>query len=204
MSGSCNFCFHRSAAVFGLIAWLALSSLAGSQCSRAQDAAAGDSLQQLQAKVAALETEVARLRAERANDELLRQLRGRWSEVSRLESGKVEREADGAEWLLENEVDSDRLVLSAEVTQEVWGRLRVDATKNPAWIDFEHQWNGKTSVLRGLVKYEYKRATIALPRRKFDGQGFDSPQRPTSFDSTADNGVTVYSLGRPDILKYGR
>lgn len=157
----------------------------------------------LKSRVTALETELAGLRAELRNDRLLARLRGRWTERSFVRGGERIREPDEVVWRLETDVNSERHVLAGEVDTYRFGRMSVDATRDPAWIDFEYRWQGETYLLRGLVRSGFREVTLALPRREYDGKGFSEPARPTSFDSTEESDVEVYRLERSEFARTG-
>lgn len=171
----------------------------------------------LQARVAKLEKQVAELRQQIQDDKLVNKLSGRWMEESWIRSGKridESKEVFGGggggaggpvKWLLATDTSSRRIVLSPEPVSTFFGRFRVDTSKTPAWIDLQLfvERDAKYYPVRGIVRYKYQRAEIAIPTRLFDGDKFLDPPRPTSFKSTEENGYSVYSLIRESFKRTG-
>ena len=169
----------------------------------------------LQGRVATLETQVAALRQQIQDDKLVNKLSGRWMENSWIRSGKrIDESAevfggggggDGGpvEWLLATDTRSQRWVLSPEPVSTSFGEFRVDTSKIPALIEFQMERNGKVYPVRGIVRYTYMRAEIAIPTELFDGDKFLDPPRPKTFESTEENGYSVYSLIRESFKKTG-
>lgn len=152
-----------------------------------------------------LERTVAKLSTERQNDRLVDELRGVWWEMTQERRGQTTRWSEVLEagapievqWVLAPEGGSQRSVLKGEVDTLDLGRFRVDTTRDPVWIDFR-SWNGGRSfVCLGILKVrkgytDFGTAVLALSRPSFDGV----PERPTSFESTPMDGVSVYRLRR--------
>ena len=169
----------------------------------------------LQGRVAALERQVAKLRQQIRDDKLVNNLSGHWIENSWIRSGKPIDESEvvfgggggGAggpvAWLLATDTSSRRIVLSPEPESTFYGKFSVDTSKTPALIDFHVKKNGKSYPIRGIVRYTYKRAEIAIPSRLFDNDKFLDPPRPTTFKSTEENGYSVYSLIRESFKRTG-
>lgn len=171
----------------------------------------------LQARIAKLEKQVAELQQQIRDDKLVDKLSGRWLEESWIRSGKridESKEVFGGggggaggpvEWLLATDTTSQRIVLSPEPVSTFFGKFRVDTSKAPAWIDLDLfvERDAKYYPVRGIVKYEYQRAKIAIPTKLFDGDKFLDPPRPTEFESTKENGYSVYSLIRESFKRTG-
>ncbi|TXT32557.1 MAG: hypothetical protein FD138_2046 [Planctomycetota bacterium] len=156
----------------------------------------------LTAKVAALEKKVAQLQQQIQNDKMVSLLDGHyWVEASRVVAGEKEEQSDEVAWRLSTDVSSNRYILGPEVSSYEYGPFSIDASKEPAWIDFEVQRSGKSQTVKGLVRTSYGRCEIAIPGKLFDGYTFLNPARPTSFESTADNGYDVYKLVRERYQK---
>ena len=62
---------------------------------------------------------------------------------------------------------------------------------------------GRKHMVKGIVRTTYGRCEIAIPGKLFDRNTFLNPARPTSFESTADNGYDVYTLVRERYKKTG-
>ena len=158
----------------------------------------------LAARVAALEKTVAQLRQQIQNDKMASSLSGYyWVEQSRVLAGEREAQSDEVAWRLSTDVSSNRYILAPEVSTYEYGPLSIDASQNPAWIDFEIQRFGKSHTVKGIVRTSYGRCEIAIPGKLFDRNTFLNPPRPTSFESTADNGYDVYSLVRERFKRTG-
>ena len=158
----------------------------------------------LAAKVATLEKTVAQLRQQIQNDKMASSLSGYyWVEQSRILAGEREAQIDEVAWRLSTDVSSNRYILAPEVSTYEYGPLSIDTSRNPAWIDFEIQRFGKSHTVKGIVRTSYGRCEIAIPGKLFDRNTFLNPPRPTSFESTADNGYDVYSLVRERFKRTG-
>lgn len=169
----------------------------------------------LKERVATLERQVADLRQQIQNDKLVHKLSGRWMETSWMRSGvRIDESKEvfggggggaGGEvaWLLATDTNSQRIVLSPEPVSTAFGKFRVDTSKTPAWIDFQVRRNGKSYPVRGIVKYTYMRAEIAIPTQLFNRDKFLNPPRPTTFKSTKENGLSVYRLIRESFKRTG-
>jgi hypothetical protein len=158
----------------------------------------------LTAKVAALEKTVAELRQQIHNDKITSSLAGHyWVEVSRTVAGEQEEQSEEVAWRLSPDVSSNRYILGPEVSSFEYGPFSIDASKEPAWIDFEVPMFGQEHTVKGIVRSTYGKCEIVIPGKLFDGYTFLSPDRPTSFESTADNGYDVYTLVRDRYKKTG-
>ena len=77
------------------------------------------------------------------------------------------------------------------------GTMDVDATHDPAWVNFRRDRFGDgTKVVPGIIKIENGKVHLAL---REDAQCEPHPQdqyaeRPSAFVSTAENGVTLFVL----------
>ncbi len=158
----------------------------------------------LPVKVAALEKTVAELRQQIHNDKVTSLLAGHyWVEESRTLAGEQEVQREEVAWRLSSDVSSNRYVLGPEVSSNEYGPFSVDASKQPAWIDFEVSMFGQKNTVKGIVRTTYGKCEIAIPGKLFDGDTFLNPDRPTSFESTAGNAYDVYSLVRDRYKKTG-
>ena len=128
-----------------------------------------------------------------SNDSLI----GDWLETSCVWAGRQLREPDEVMWQIRSDGTSERLMLGSEVSAELLGAVRVDTTRNPAWVDFISTCDSKDDcVLQGIFRCDPQAVTIALPSRIYDrtARGINNPPRPTSFESTVENKVAVYHL----------
>ena len=158
----------------------------------------------LTAKLAALEKTVAELRQQIHNDKMTSSLAGHyWVEESRIVAGEREKQSEEVAWRLSTEVSSNRYILGPEVSSYEYGPFSIDASKQPAWIDFEVPMFGQKHTVKGIVRTSYGRCEIAIPGKLFDRNTFLNPARPTRFESTAENGYDVYSLVRDRYKKTG-
>ena len=163
-------------------------------------------------RVNALEKEVVKLHHEIQDLHLSGKLIGHWIEHTWMRNGEYVDQSEAAlgvgsggpvEWRLASDVNSQRWLLCAEPETINFGRFTLDTSMTPAWIDFHLAKNGRTFTIRGIVKHSYGKAQIAIPTDLFDGDEFKDPARPTSFESTAENGYSVYSLHRPTFDRTG-
>jgi hypothetical protein len=166
-------------------------------------------------RLVALEEEVAKLNRKVQDFQLADKLTGHWVEKSWIRSGERIDESETiiggggggsggpVEWRLATDVNSQRWVLAPEPVDRTFGKFSVDTSKSPAWIDFHVTKNEKHYVMRGIVICTYKQAQIAIPTTLFDGESFLDPPRPTSFESTKENGYSVYSLVRESFDRTG-
>lgn len=170
----------------------------------ADDVSGTETVDSLSARVVALEKTVAQLQQQIQDDKIASSLSGHyWVEQSRVVSGKREKQTDEVAWRLATDVSSVRYVLAPEVFTYDFGPFSIDASKEPAWIDFEVRRFGQSHVVKGIVKTSFGRCEIAIPGKLFEGKTFLNPARPTSFESTADNGYDVYKLARERYQKTG-
>jgi hypothetical protein len=150
-----------------------------------------------------LERSIAKLNVQRRNDLLIDELRGYWRETSRFRRGVLIDYGDVAgrpvevSWLLDPQGGSHRRVDASEMDVLNLGNFTVDTTKDPVWIDFRSRGGGRPFVCFGIVRVRhgytnFGSATIALSQPSWHGD----PQRPTSFESTRQNQVSVYRLER--------
>ena len=155
-------------------------------------------------KVDALEKTMAELRQQIHNDKMTSSLAGHyWAEESRVLAGEREEQSEEVAWRLSTDVSSNRYILGPEVSLYEYGPFSIDASKEPAWIDFEVQRFGKKHTVKGIVRTSFGRCEIAIPGKLFDNNKFFNPDRPTSFESTSDNGYDVYALVRERFKKTG-
>jgi len=147
---------------------------------------------------------VAQLQQQIRNDKMVASLSGYyWVEQSRVLAGEREEQSDEVAWRLSSDVSSNRYILAPEVSTYKYGPLSIDTSHDPAWIDFKIKRFGQSHKVKGIVRTSYGRCEIAIPGKLFDRKAFVNPPRPTSFESTADNGYDVYSLVRERFKKDG-
>lgn len=86
-----------------------------------------------------------------------------------------------------------------------YGKFSVDTSKTPAWGELQVfvERDAKYYPVHGIVRYAYNRAAIAIPGKLSDGDKFLDPPRPTSFESTTENGYAVHELIRESYKKTG-
>jgi len=168
--------------------------------------------QELKDRIARLEATVARLERQIGDERLSSRLQGKWIEDSYVRSGEEQvidqDEPDPIEvvWVLTSDASaSGRWILEAEPKSVNYGRFAVDTSKSPAWIDLQVfvERDARSYPVRGIVRYTYNRAEIALPANLFEGDTFLDPPRPTSFESTAENGYAVHKLIRESYQRTG-
>ena len=195
--------FHTQSLV-GFTSVVALLSVVSFNPPFAEDVSGIEAEHSLTARVATLEKTVAELRQQIHNDKLTSSLAGHyWVEESRIVAGEREQQSEEVAWRLSTEVSSDRYILGPEVSSHEYGPFSIDASKEPAWIDFEVQRFGKKHTVKGIVRTSFGRCEIAIPGKLFDNNTFFNPDRPTSFESTNDNGYDVYALVRERFKKTG-
>lgn len=152
----------------------------------------------LENKFQKLEAELAELRRIVHNDKLWPAIQGIWTQVSYSKSGKPVEESDEAHWYLKP-TRASKMILSPEPPVWILGRMTIDASQSPVWVDFQYnRFGDRERVIPGILKVVDDQLHIALredsdcaPRedRKY-------PERPTSFESTSKNGVSVFLLER--------
>ncbi len=141
--------------------------------------------------ISRLERSIAKLTVQHQNDLLLDELRGKWIETSHHRRGVVIEYGDvEVEWLLIPAGEAQRTIMYGELETHPLGQFTIDATKVPAWIDFQSRGGGRRlGIIRVSHGYtDFGTAIIALSPASWDG----SPERPTTFE----NGVSVYRLKR--------
>lgn len=174
-----------------------------------------DRIGKLETEVAALRRELTELRKIIADDRMWDRIRGPWRQHSHIRSGKPVLKGPFANdvdvvWRLHPEA-ADQGNLLPEPDVWILGSMTLDATKDPVWVDFTMKRRGRAvRVVPGIVKVETehdrrytsivrverKRVQIAL-RRDASCTPNESgiyDERPTSFESTEENGVSVYVL----------
>lgn len=163
-------------------------------------------------RVSELETELKELRREVRDFHLSDKLTGHWVEASWVRNGKYVDESEAAlgvgfggpvEWRLATDVNSQRWLLCAEPKHTDFGSFTLDTSHSPTWINFHFKKGGRSHTIRGIVKHSYGEAQIAIPTERFEGNTFTDPARPTSFESTEENGYSVYSLKRKSFERTG-
>ena len=170
----------------------------------ADDASGIETEDSLTAKIAALEKTVAELRQQIHNDKITSALADHyWVEESRIVAGEREKQSEEVAWRLSTDVSSNRYVLGPEVSSYEYGPFSIDASKEPAWIDFEVPRFGQEHTVKGIVRSTYGKCEIVILGKLFDGHTFLNPARPTRFESTADNGYDIYTLVRDRYKKTG-
>lgn len=166
----------------------------------------------LEDRVAAIEKMVAALDRRIQDDKLVNSLQGKWIEESYVRAGErqveIQDEPGRIEvvWNLAHDANkSARWILEAEPKSVNYGTFSVDTSRTPAWIELQLfvERDAKYYPVRGIVKYTYQRAEIAMPSKLFDGDRFLDPPRPTSFVSTTENGYAVHKLIRESYKRTG-
>lgn len=159
--------------------------------------AGSDDEKKLDERVSALESDVIQLRERLVASQIESQLTGHyWVERSRVLAGVKEEQTEEVAWRLATDVSCDRYILGPEVSSYHYGPLTIDPNHDPAWIDFSLKRFGQVHKIPGLIETSYGRCKIVLPGKLFEGETFLAPDRPESFESTADNGYDVYTLVR--------
>jgi hypothetical protein len=173
-----------------------------------------DRIGTLEQEVATRRRELAELREMVANERMWDRIRGTWRQHLHIRSGKPVLDGPFA-----NDVDVVWSLHPTEADQQnflpepdVWilGSMSLDATKDPVWVDFTKREFGTVRVIPGILKVETERdrrlqsivrverqrVSIALRRdaRCTPNESGVYDERPTSFESTEDNGVTVFVL----------
>lgn len=171
---------------------------------RADEPESASELARLRDRVDKLERGLAELRAERANDRLLDRIAGRWVERSHTKDGERIELPVEVVWRLTSEGTSHRFILGDEVDGFLYGAVSVDATRDPAWIDFAYEGHAGPHVFHGLVRAEGDSVTLVLPRVRYTAGRYEEVPRPTSFESTAENRYSVYRLERREVARAGR
>ncbi len=187
----------RTVGSAALVAFLAVALQ--TSLSVAQDNDSEKRIRALEKQVTYLTAKLARLERTMLSDKLISYLEGHWDQRSYTCRGKVVRLTDDAIWQLKPE-HSYHWILEPEPPVWILGRMDVDATKKPAWINFRYDRFGDgVRVVAGIVKIEDGRIHLALREKtKCAPHPKDEyPERPTSFDSTKENGVSVFVLERP-------
>ena len=160
-----------------------------------------DRIAKLEKEVAELRSELIELRKTILNERIMNKIRGNWRQVSHVRNGKAlvePYEPYDVVWRMRAERAS-QCIHSPEPTLRIWGAMTLDATKDPVWVDFEKEDRGRVRVIQGILKMERKRVYIALHDHAARAPSADGTynERPTSFRSTEDNGVSVFVLEPP-------
>lgn len=162
-------------------------------------------------RVEKLEAQVTALKRTMHDLHLSAKLTGHWVEVSWVRAGeRIDQSEDElgigfggpVEWRLGTDVNSQRWLLCAEPKSDAIGYFTLDTTKSPVWIDFHHDYEGRKTTTRGIIKSSYGEMHIALPMARNETIISDAA-RPTSFESTAENGYSVYHLKRDSYKRTG-
>ena len=162
-------------------------------------------------RIAELEQDMKTLRRTMKDLHMSDKLSGRWIEVEWTRAGKKVDQSEKTlgvgfggpvEWRLASDIGSQRWLLCAEPKVDEVGNFTLDTTKSPVWIDFHRERNGIKRTIRGIVEYSYGEVQIALPSGVDERSPVDAP-RPISFESTSDNGCSVYRLKRDTFKRTG-
>lgn len=171
-----------------------------------QSAAESDTIRELEQRVQRLESEVTQLRQLLLNDRLTNKLEGIWYQQSHMRNGQPITHADDVIWQLKPE-KAYQWVLSPEPPMWELGTMEIDATQDPAWLTFKVQVNASskktTYAIPGIIKHEHERVYIALneeARRKPNGDN-QYADRPTEFESSKENGISLFILERRNTTK---
>ena len=176
-----------------------------------------DRIDKLEREVVALRHELTELRKMVANGRMWDRIRGPWRQLSHVRSGQLVVEGPFANdrdvvWRLHPDPEAADLInLMPEPDLWILGSMTLDATRDPVWVDFTKREGRKIRVIPGIlkvetdldrrlggsiVKLERKRLHIAL-RSDASCTPNESgiyDERPASFESTEENGVSVYVL----------
>lgn len=166
----------------------------------------------LNERVAELETHVKELERSVVDLHLSTKLEGHWVEDKWIRDGEevvqsldaIEQGFGGpVEWRLSSDADTQRWLLAAEPEAFVFGTFKLDTTKDPIWIDFERGKGDQKRVIRGIMRYSYKQVWISIPGDLHNQETSFGQPRATSFDSTAENGYSVFRLQRKSFDRSG-
>lgn len=157
-------------------------------------------MDELERRIEAQHREIQELRRIVSSDRLMRVIEGHWDQTSHIRSGQKIPYTDDVIWQLKQS-RAYQWVLSPEPPMWILGSMHIDATKNPAWITFRHDRFGNgEQVVPGIVKVDGNRVVLALHEGSTQEPhpADEYVDRPTAFESTRANGVSVFVLVRPD------
>lgn len=185
---------QRPTTSLALAAFLTLS-LASSHAP-AQEQRVGERIRILEDQVTDLRAELTQLQRIVRNDKLIAELDGQWTQKTCIRRGIVVNEAEDVIWQLKPR-QAYQWILSPEPPKWTLGAMDVDATHEPAWVNFRRDRFGDgVKVIPGIVKIKNGLVHLAL---REDVKCEPHPEneyieRPASFTSTAENGVSVFVL----------
>ena len=181
---------------FALAAFLT-ALLASSQVV-AQEQRVDDRIRALEEQVSDLRAELEQLQRIVRNDKLVAGLDGLWTQKTCTRRGIAVHEAEDVIWQLTPR-HAYQWILSPEPPKWTLGAMDVDATHDPAWVNFRRDRFGDgVKVIPGIIAIQNGMVLLALREDVKCDPHPDNEyiERPTSFASTAENGVTVFVLER--------
>lgn len=152
----------------------------------------------LEQQVAELAAQLEQLERTVLNEKLIARLDGVWHQRSHTRDGVLVKMSEKVIWQLKP-TNSYQWILSPEPPMWTLGTMDLDATKDPAWITFRRELHGDgVRVIPGIIKFEGGHVHLALQVKAECSPRPDDeyPERPTSFISTKDNGVSLFDLER--------
>ena len=182
-----------------IILFLATAALSlPTSVSLAQTKGADGRIARLEEQVADLATKLNQLEKTVLGDKLIANLDGIWEQSSHTRHGQTVRETEDVIWQLKPG-NSWQWILSPEPPRWTLGAMDLDATKDPIWVNFRRDRHGDgVRVIPGIIKVEDDRVYLALiETAKCAPHPHDEyAERPTSFESTKSNKVSVFVLHR--------
>ncbi len=167
----------------------------------AQDSQEIDTVEELKARVLKLENELQQLKQALLEDRLIGRLNGTWWQHSYVRSGSVIAPGDEVIWKLTPD-EAYQWLLSPEPPMWQLGTMEIDATRNPAWVTFKIRINTTREpsvfALPGILKLERDNLYLALNEnaRCAPNANNEYQERPKRFESTKENGVSLFTLKR--------
>jgi hypothetical protein len=171
---------------------------AGPEKQSQQATSAEDRVADLDIQLKTLQQDVASLREQRLNDQLLLQLAGTWHELNPKAGTQESASAVKPNvWRLTTIGNCDRHEIGEEVNVVVLGELSVDASTTPARITFRRLGpDGKANLVVGIVRLKDGLCEIAMARKLIPSSGGPLPEFPKEFQTTKDSDLVV--LARAD------
>ena len=176
-------------------------SMNGPKKQTQQATSTDDRVAHLEDEVKTLQKEIASLREQRLNDQLLLRLSGTWHELNERASTEESIPATKPNvWRLTAFGNCDRHAVGEEVQVVVLDELSVDASKTPARITFKRTGpDGRCRLQAGIVRFNKGILEIALSRRLVPADDATGPVYPTEFQAIKDS-VEVFVLARADAV----
>jgi len=167
----------------------------------AQDSQEIDTVEELKQRISVLETELQQLKQTLLNDRLINRLDGVWWQQSCVRSGSVVTPVDEVIWKLSPD-EAYQWLLSPEPPMWKLGTMEIDATQNPVWVTFKIRINTTHEqavyALPAILKIERDNLYLALNEdaRCTPNANNEHQERPKRFESTKENGVSLFTLKR--------